>query len=130
LYYFAYASNLSRKRMLAHCPESQPKFSATLPNYKLVFAGWSREWHGAKASIKAFRGEKVRGAIYEIPETCLKKLDKFEAGYEKLNVTVFDEDNQAIPAVTYIKSGQLDEAPPSDDYLAIIRQGYRDWRLF
>ena len=73
MYYFAYASNLSRKRMLAHCPESQPKFSATLPNYKLVFAGWSREWHGAKASIKGFRGEKVRGAIYEITDACLRK---------------------------------------------------------
>jgi hypothetical protein len=130
VYYFAYASNLSKKRMQERCPDSQPKFIAVLPNYKLVFAGWSRDWRGGKASIKSFRGEKVRGAIYEVTETCLKQLDKHEAGYIRLNVTVFDEDNEPVPAVTYIKSGQLEETQPSKEYLAVIQQGYRDWRLF
>ncbi len=130
MYYFTYASNLNKKQMQERCPDSQPKFIATLPNYKLVFAGWSREWRGGKASIKSFRGEKVRGAIYEITETCLKQLDKHEAGYIRLNVTVFDEDNEPVPATTYIKSGQLEETQPSKEYLAVIQQGYRDWRLF
>jgi len=103
---------------------------AILPNYKLVFAGWSRKWRGGVASIKSFRGEKVRGAIYEVTEACLRQLDKHEAGYERLNVTVFDEDNEPVPAVTYIKSGQLEEALPSKEYLTVIQQGYRDWRLF
>ena len=103
---------------------------AILPNYKLVFAGWSRKWRGGVASIRSFRGEKVRGAIYEVSEVCLKQLDKHEAGYERLNVTVFDEDNAPVPAITYIKSGQLEEALPSKEYLTIIRQGLRDWRLF
>jgi len=130
VHYFAYASNLSRKQMQERCPDSQPKFIATLPNYKLVFAGWSRNWRGGIASIKPFRGERVRGAIYEVTEACLRRLDKHELGYERANVTVFDEDNEPIPAVTYIKSGQLEEAPPSKEYLAVIQQGYRDWRLF
>jgi gamma-glutamylcyclotransferase len=130
VYYFAYASNLSRKQMQARCPDSQPKFIATLPNYKLVFAGWSREWRGGRAAIKPFRGEKVRGAIYEVSEVCLKRLDKYEAGYERFSVTVFDEDNETVPAITYIRSGQLEETPPSKEYLAVIQQGYRDWRLF
>ena len=103
---------------------------AILPNYKLVFAGWSRQWRGGLASIKAFRGEKVRGAIYEVTEACIKRLDKHEAGYARFNVTVFNEDNEAVSAVTYIKSGQLEEALPSKEYLTIIRQGLRDWRLF
>ena len=102
---------------------------AILPNYKLVFTGWSREWRGGKASIKPFRGEKVRGAIYDITEACLKQLDKHEAGYQRLNVTVFDEDNEPIEAITYIKSGQLEESPPSKEYAAVIRQGYRDWGI-
>lgn len=130
MHYFAYASNLSRKQMQERCPDSQPKFIATLPNYKLVFAGWSRKWRGGVASIKPFRGERVRGAIYEVTEACLRQLDKHEVGYERANVTVFDEDNEPIPAVTYIKSGQLEEAPPSKEYLAVIQQGYRDWRMF
>ena len=129
MYYFAYASNLSKKQMQARCPDSQPMFVATLPNYKLVFTGWSREWRGGKAAIKSFRGEKVRGAIYEVTDACLRQLDKYESGYARLNVTVFDEDHQPIPAVTYIKSGQLEETLPSQEYGEIIRQGYRDWRI-
>lgn len=127
--YFAYASNLSKKLMRERCPDSTPKFIATLPNYKLVFSGWSREWRGGKATIIVSRGDKVRGAIYDVSEVCLKKLDRFEAGYTRMNVTVFDEDNEAIQAVTYIKSGRLDNSLPSKEYASVIQQGYKDWHL-
>ena len=130
MYYFAYASNLNKKQMAERCPNSKPKIVATLPNYKLVFVGWSREWRGGKASIKSFRGESVRGAIYEVAEECLKRLDKFEAGYNRTNAIVFDEDGEPAQVVTYVKSGQLEDSPPSPAYLAVIQQGYRDWRLF
>jgi gamma-glutamylcyclotransferase len=129
MYYFAYASNLSKKQMQERCPDSVPKFTATLPNYKLVFTGWSRKWRGGVASIKPFRGERVRGAIYEVTEACLKQLDKHEVGYARLNVTVFDEDNEPVPTITYIKSGQLEETLPSKEYAAVIRQGYKDWGI-
>jgi len=127
--YFAYASNLSKKQMQERCPESKPKFIATLPNYKLVFTGWSRNWKGGVATIKPFRGEKVHGAIYEVSETCLRQLDKYEVGYTRLNINIFDEDNEPHQAVTYIKSGQLEESLPSKEYATIIRQGYRDWGI-
>ena len=81
------------------------------------------------ATIKPFRGEKVHGAIYEVSEACLRQLEKYEAGYTRLNVNVFDEDNEPHQAVTYIKSGQLEESLPSKEYAAVIRQGYRDWGI-
>jgi gamma-glutamylcyclotransferase (GGCT)/AIG2-like uncharacterized protein YtfP len=115
--------------MREHCPAGKARFTAVLPNYKLVFAGWSREWHGGKAAIKPFRGEKVRGAIYEVTETCFRKMDAYEVGYTRMNVTVFDEDNQPHQAVTYVKTGQLQESLPSKEYAAIIKQGYRDWAI-
>jgi len=129
VYYFAYASNLSKQQMQTRYPDSKPLFVATLPNYKIIFTGWFREWRGGKATIKSFRGEKVRGAIYEVTEACLRQLDRHEAGYIRLNVTVFDEDNEPHQAVTYIKSGQLEETQPSQEYGEVIRQGYRDWRI-
>jgi gamma-glutamylcyclotransferase len=46
MYYFAYGSNLSLKQMAERCPEAKPKFTAILPNYKVIFTGWSRKWHG------------------------------------------------------------------------------------
>jgi gamma-glutamylcyclotransferase len=129
MYYFAYASNLNKKQMQARCPDSRPLFTATLPNFKIVFTGWSREWRGGKATIQSLRGEKVRGAVYDVSEACLRRLDKFEAGYARLNMTVFDEDNEPHQVVTYVKSGQLEETAPSIQYGEVIRQGYRDWGI-
>ena len=129
MYYFAYGSNLNRKQMLERCPDSKPKFMVTLPNYKLIFAGWSRKWRGGVATIKRFGGEKVLGGIYDVSEQCLRQLDRYEEGYDRLKVTVFTEVDEPIEAITYIKSGQLEETQPSKEYLAIIQQGYRDWGL-
>ena len=129
MYYFAYGSNLNREQMLERCPDSKPMFIATLRNYKLVFVGWSRQWRGGVASIKPFRGEKVLGAIYDISDQCLRRLDKYESSYNRLNVTVFDEDGEPIEAITYIKAVQSEETQPSKEYLAVIQQGYRDWRM-
>ena len=132
MYYFAYGSNLSKKQMREWCPESKPRLIAILPNYKLVFTDWSRQWRGGVATIKRFGGEKVLGAIYEITESDLRRLDKYEGypqSYGRINVIVFDDNNQPIKAMTYAKAGQLKEAPPSKEYLTIIQQGYRDWGI-
>ncbi len=108
MYYFAYSSNLNRKQMVERCPESKPMFVATLPNYKLIFVGWFRQWRGGVATIRPFRGEKVLGGIYEVSERDLRRLDSYE-GYpgssHQLKVTVFDEDGKSVEAVTYSKSG-------------------------
>ena len=118
--------------MLERCPDSQPESIATLPNYKLVFIGWSRQWRGGVASIRPFRGEKVLGAIYEVSDRDLRRLDNYE-GYprnaNRFNVTVFNEDGEPIQAITYIKTGQVEETKPSPEYLSIIRQGYREWEI-
>ena len=130
MYYFAYASNLNQKQMRERCPDSKPLFTAVLPNYKLVFTGWSRQWRGGVASIKSLRGDRVRGAIYEVTEACLQRLDRYESEYSRLKVTVVGEDDELIEAITYIKTSGLENATPSKEYLAVIQQGLRDWRLF
>jgi gamma-glutamylcyclotransferase (GGCT)/AIG2-like uncharacterized protein YtfP len=130
--YFAYASNLNKQQMRLRCPDAKAKLQAVLPNYKLIFTGWSREWKGATASIMPIRGERVMGGIYEISEKDLQRLDRFEdypATYNRINVLVLDDSGQASKAVTYIKNRQSDEGKPSPEYLAIIRQGYREWGI-
>lgn len=132
MYYFAYGSNLNRRQMKQCCPDSKPLFVATLPNYQLIFVGWSRELRGGVATLKSFRGGKVLGAIYDVSEADLRRLDRYEGyprEYTRINITVFDEDNQPVEAFAYIKTGQLTESKPSQEYLAVIQQGYRDWRL-
>ena len=129
LNYFAYASNLDKKQMLARCPESKPKCGATLPNYKLVFVGWSRKWRGGEATLRRATGSKVPGAIYDVSEPCLQRLDRYEDTYGRFKVTVYDEVGNAVEAVAYIKKGQPEDTPPSKEYLAVIQQGYRDWGI-
>ncbi|MDO9333755.1 MAG: gamma-glutamylcyclotransferase family protein [Dehalococcoidales bacterium] len=130
--YFAYGSNLNKQQMKQRCPDAKPRFQAVLPNYKLIFTGWSREWKSGTASIKPVRGEKVAGAVYEISEKDLRRLDRYEdypTTYDRINVLVIKEDGVASHAITYIKRRQSDETKPSAEYLAIIRQGYRDWTI-
>ncbi len=118
--------------MAERCPGCQPRFSAELPNYRLIFTGWSRQWRGGVASIKSSRGDKVLGAIYEVPDTDLARLDKYEGcpdTYSRLKVVVYRDTGEAAEAVTYIKNRQSEEAKPSPKYLAVIRQGYIDWGL-
>lgn len=133
MYYFAYASNLNLKQMAERCPDSQPGSRARLPNYKLIFAGWSRNWRGGVATIRRSTGDRVLGAIYEITKKDLALLDRHE-GYpdinDHLNVKVVTEDDEFVDAVTYINVKQQERTAPSPQYLAVIQQGYKDWRIF
>ena len=130
MYYFAYASNLSRKQMLERCPNNKPKFVATLPNHKLIFSGWSRKWHGGTASIQPTTGEKVIGAVYEVTEGCLANLEKHEGlKYRRKPATVFTESGESVEVVTFIMREQSEETKPTMEYLAVIQQGYRDWGI-
>ena len=77
-------------------------------------------------------GRKVLGAVYEITEACLRKLDKWEGYpdvYKHLSVIVFTDSGEAIEAVTFIKSRQEEEGKASPEYLKVIQQGFRDWGI-
>ncbi|OGO40154.1 MAG: hypothetical protein A2147_09410 [Chloroflexi bacterium RBG_16_57_8] len=130
--YFAYGPDLSKKQMKERAPESVPKLSATLPNYRLTFMGWSRQWKGGTATIRAARGQKVEGGVYEITDRDLRRLDNLE-GYpgqaNRINVTVFTEADEALKVITYIRTGQGEETKPSPEYVAVVQQGYRDWGI-
>jgi gamma-glutamylcyclotransferase (GGCT)/AIG2-like uncharacterized protein YtfP len=133
MYYFAYGSNLSKAQMRSRCPAAKALFSATLPNYKLIFVGWSRQRRSAVATIRAFRGERVRGGVYDVTEIDARALDRSEGvpdSYMRIKVNVFgDDSHQPVEAFTYIKTSQEAEDKPSPEYLKVIEDGYRDWGL-
>ena len=132
MYYFAYASNMSRKQMAERCPEAKGIVAATLPNFKLIFTGYSRLRRGAVATIRGSQGDKVIGALYEISESGLRRLDKHEnypVDYKHMDVRVFSGSGETYDAVTFIKAQQEEEGQPSAEYRAVIQQGYRDWGI-
>jgi gamma-glutamylcyclotransferase (GGCT)/AIG2-like uncharacterized protein YtfP len=74
----------------------------------------------------------VLGAVYEISERDLKRLDGYEdypTIYDRRKVTVWTETNEPVEAITYIKINQSRELKPAAEYLAVIQQGYRDWQM-
>lgn len=132
MYYFAYGSNLDKQQMKERCPDCKPLHPAVLPNYKLIFAGWSRQWKGGVASVRRMTGQKVSGAVYEINERDLAKLDKYEGyptQYNRIKVMIFDEDGTSLEAFTYLMTGNVEEAAPSREYAQIMERGYRDWGI-
>jgi len=132
VYYFAYGSNLSKKQIRERCPASKPVSIVTLHHYKLVFSGWSRRWRGGIATIQPFRGERVLGAIYEVSEEDLRRLDKYQGApdaYTRMKVGVNSDFGELIEAVTYVKAGRAEATEPSKEYLSVMQQGYRDWGI-
>ncbi|ADJ26689.1 conserved hypothetical protein [Dehalogenimonas lykanthroporepellens BL-DC-9] len=130
--FFAYGAALNRRQTTRQCPACRPKVTAELPHYQIVFTGWSRVYRGATASLRPFRGARVKGGVYEVPETALKKLDaaeSFPAQSVKMNVTVFTEAGEQLECFTYVPAHQSAEGKPAPEYLALIQQGYRDWGL-
>jgi len=130
--YFAYGSNLCVRQMQARCANAKRLFSARLPNYALIFTGGSRVSSGGTATIRLQKGTQVLGGVYEIDDRCLLSLDKHEGYplvYDRMNVIVFNDFGDAVEAVAYFKKGRAVEEPASKEYLALIREGYRDWGL-
>jgi len=132
MYYFSYDIQLDRKQMAKRCPDAKPKFSAILPNYKLIFAGWSRELKSSVATIKRQTGQKVLGGIYELTQTDIKQLDR-HYGYpgtaNRIKISVWAGSDSPIEADTHILINQAQETPPSKEYLAIIQNGLKDWLI-
>jgi gamma-glutamylcyclotransferase len=132
MYFFAYDEFLNRKLMRTHCPGAKPHASAALPNYRLIFSGWQRRWHGGTAAIAASRGDRVRGGVYEVNEADQRQLDRavgYPTARQRIPVTVFDQDDMSFAAFTYVPKGRVEEAPPGAEYLALLQQGIRDWGL-
>ena len=63
--YFAYGSNLDDAQMRERCANARVVGRATLPNYALVFGGFSHRWGGAVASVVRAKGACVEGLLYD-----------------------------------------------------------------
>lgn len=128
-YYFAYASNLLRQRMMVTGFKSM-KFEciARIDNYRLTFGYKSNKWAGAVATIESSQGDHVWGAVWSIDESELTLLDDQEGVnkgiYERLEVAAVDCSNKVIKCKSYrlLKTGPSDNKP-SCHYLDVILRG-------
>ncbi|MAE95930.1 MAG: gamma-glutamylcyclotransferase [Deltaproteobacteria bacterium] len=122
--YFAYGSNLAHARMAERIPSSRPAGIARLDGYDVVCNKLGRDG-SAKANLEASGEALVWGVLYELVEAELQILDRFEGGYERIQVSVTRDDGASLLAVTYQSHRITENRVPFDWYRALIVEGAR-----
>jgi gamma-glutamylcyclotransferase (GGCT)/AIG2-like uncharacterized protein YtfP len=127
--YFAYGTNMAGAEMAAWCPEARFLGPARLADYRLALTRRSIRWGGGAADVVAAQGDEVWGALYELPEAALERLDAKEGAgfaYRRIEVEVATE-GQAHRAVAYeVGEKEPEEVPCTPEYAALVLAGARE----
>jgi type I restriction enzyme, S subunit len=128
--YFAYGSNLDIEQQLERTSSAQLKGVATLQDYKVVTNKISKKYPGfGMANLQQSEDESVWGAIYEITEEDMLKLDKNEKGYNRQRIEVVTEQGNNIEVVTYISNLTDNTLVAREPYKETILRGARNQGL-
>jgi gamma-glutamylcyclotransferase len=103
-----------------------------LKGYDFVYDGYSGIWGGAVANIVKKEGSEVWGCLYEIDESDLEKLDRFEGFpkiYDRKIVIVVDDAGKYYEAFVYIRPKPKDKGEPSDKYRKTVIKGAKECGL-
>ena len=120
--YFAYGSNLNHFQMKRRCKDSVFLKKFDLKGYKLNFRSKYRA-----ADIEKKKNSLVTGALFEISKSDEKKLDVYEDYpilYKKLYFKYYNK-----TVMTYIMVRKTKFMYPTERYLNVIKQGYKDCKL-
>ena len=121
-YYFAYGSNLHHDQMKKRCPKCRYIKKHILHDYHLTF----RSKHGV-ADIEKKIGKKVYGAIYAISKSAERRLDIYEEYPTLYKKIYFKYKNHKVMTYTMVRKTKL--VPPTERYLNIVKQGYKDCKI-
>ncbi|WP_425615504.1 gamma-glutamylcyclotransferase family protein [Anatilimnocola sp. NA78] len=132
-WYFAYGSNLHHPQLTARTRLSftpgETSRRAFLPNYQFAFNMRSED--GEYYANLTWPGVGVPGVIYHCDANALEQLDVFEAGYQRREVVVTTQDQEAVTAWVYLAlpENARTHGRPNPAYLQIILTGARDHNL-
>ena len=120
--YFAYGSNLNHFQMKRRCKDSIFLKKYELKGYRLNFRSKYRA-----ADIEKKKNSKVDGALFEISKSDEKKLDVYEDFPILYTKIYFKYYNKKV--MTYIMLRKSKFRYPTEKYLNVIKQGYKDCNL-
>ncbi len=123
-YYFAYGSNLDRSQMQDRCPGSRVFRAGCLNGYQLDFTCFSQRWAGGVADVVRSEGAEVWGVIYEIIDSDLKSLDRYEGYpdvYTRFQTTIRSGESEVESVWTYTVREKSGPFRPSEKYLGILK---------
>src|SRR4051794_32493781 len=123
--YFAYGSNMARGGM----PEGRLVGPARLDGYRLALTRRSIRWQAGVLDIVAGPGEAVWGALFEVDDGDLERLDAKEgAGVAYRRIEVELEGGKSAIAYEVIDKEPKD-VPPAPEYAALVLAGARECGL-
>ena len=120
--YFAYGSNLNHFQIKRRCKDSVFLKKYELKNYRLNFRSKYRA-----ADIEKKKNSIVPGALFEISKSDEKKLDVYEDFPTLYTKIYFKYYNKKV--MTYIMVKKTEFRYPTEKYLNVIKQGYKDCNL-
>ena len=134
--YFAYGSNLDLPQMKRRCPSSKLISKGSLSGYRLTFNRFSSGWGGGVADVIQEQGSKVWGLVFEISDTDLERLDRYEGYYKDQNSlyerwkAVINTPNGQISDVwVYTVVEKQKFVQPTVEYLQIIKDAAVKWNF-
>jgi gamma-glutamylcyclotransferase len=120
--YFAYGSNLWRQQMFRRCPDHHEIGAGLLTEWRWIIT--TRGY----ASIVVSEGDYVLGTVYELSETDVRNLDRFEGvaqGNYCNDMISVEVNGRGLNCLVYIDP-VTEEGKPKDEYIARINNGIRD----
>ena len=126
--YFAYGANIDPQQMRLRCRRGRSLGPARLDGYRLCFPRYSFIRQSALASIEKALEESVWGALYDVDEPDLMRLDVCEGYYvasdpagnpaNRIPVDAWDRDGIRAEAFTYVANPMAYAGEPSHGYLS------------
>lgn len=126
--YFAYGSNLDGAQMRERCPSARPCFRARLAHHRIDFTHFSSKWLGGAADVLPHFGDSVWGFVYELDPEDILRLDRFEGGYERVQLAVEDDDGHPHQVLSYTVRRKLSFLP-TRAYLEKMISWGENWEL-
>lgn len=142
--YFAYGSNLDPAQLDSRCPRWRFVAVARLDDHRLAITRESSVRRCGVADVIPAPGESVWGAIFDVDDAGMKRLDEAEGfapgreanAYTRRQITVVAVDgaggagDRRVEVETYIANkDKSPPPPPSPEYLSQILRGARHWNL-
>ena len=120
--YFAYGSNLHHFQMKRRCKDSVFLKKINLKDFRLTFRSKYRA-----ADIEPKKNSIVPGGLFEISKSDEKKLDIYEDYPNLYKKHYFKYYGNKVMTYTMTKKSKF--TFPTERYLNVVKQGYRDCKL-
>jgi hypothetical protein len=120
--YFAYGSNLNLFQMKRRCKDSIFLKKINLKDFRLTFRSKYRA-----ADIEPKKNSVVPGGLFEISKSDEKKLDVYEDFPILYKKYFFYYHEKKVMTYTMVKKSVFKY--PTERYLNIVKQGYKDCNL-